>query len=162
MNFRGTFKRPAVMWTALAFMLLMAALFVPVKWVETVQSVVGEPAPAVDAFTPAVARVDKALAAGEAPGVGQKKLVEFTPHLQVRRLMNAGPLTHEEVRKATKMLREFDAEIASQKLAGSREAVRHERNRRLAKAFPRLDAQKLARELSKLRGELGKVGLAGL
>jgi hypothetical protein len=154
MKLKDTLKRPAVVWTGLALILIIGALLVPIEWVRSVNDLVGESDPSADVFSTELAGIDQALAAGEPVQLSDHKLVEIRAHLQTRRLSKAGPMTHDDVVEATKILREFNAQIASQELKGSRDALRNERNRRLAEAFPRLDPAKIDRELTKLRAQL--------
>ncbi|QDG50654.1 hypothetical protein FIV42_07885 [Persicimonas caeni] len=154
MDIKDTLKRPAVMWTALALILIIGALMVPIEWVRSVGDFLGEEEQATDVFSDSVAGVDKALAAGASVEMSDARLAEMRPHLQVRRLATTGPMTHEDVVEATEMMRDFNAQIASQELEGSKEALRNERNRRLAEAFPRLDAAKIGPTLAELNSQL--------
>ena len=154
MDIKDTLKRPAVIWTALTVILIIGALMVPIDWVRSVGGIFGESEQAADVFSDPVARVDKAIAAGEPVEISDEKLQQMRPHLQVRRLSQAGPMTHDDVVEATKIMREFNAQIADQKLEGSKQALRNERNRRLAEAFPRLDRAKIEKELDRLKEEL--------
>ncbi len=154
MDLKQTLERPAVVWTALTILLIIGALMVPIEWVQSVGGIFGEPEQTTDVFSDDVARVDKALAEGEPVEASDETLAQMRPHLQVRRLATTGPMTHDDVVEATKMMRDFNAQIASQELKGSKEALRNERNRRLAKAFPRLDAAKIDPTLAELREQL--------
>lgn len=154
MDIKDTLKRPAVIWTALALILIVGALMVPIEWVRSVGGIFGDSEQATDVFSDPVARVDQALAKGEPVEVSADKLEQMRPHLQVRRLSQAGPMTHDDVVEATRMMRNFNAQIAAQELEGSKDALRNERNRRLAEAFPRLDQAKIDRALAGLEGEL--------
>ncbi|MFP4600731.1 MAG: hypothetical protein ACLFVJ_20925 [Persicimonas sp.] len=159
MNLKSTLKRPAVLWTALALLVLLGALLVPMDWIDQVGDFIGEQGSETSAFAEDVARVDKSLREGEDPGASTEELRRMLPHLQVRRMLDAGPMTASEVNEATELLAEFNAQIASQKQEGSRQALRKQRNLELADKFPRLDRQKLADALAELRGQLEDTGM---
>lgn len=154
MDIKETLKRPAVVWTGLALLLIIGALMVPIEWVRSVNDLLGEEEQASDVFSDDIAGVDKALAQGKSVELSNARLAEMRPHLQVRRLASTGPMTHEDVVEATKLMREFNAQIAAQELEGSKDALRNERNRRLAEAFPRLDASKIGPALAELNAQL--------
>ena len=157
MKAKSPFKRPTLMWTALALLLLLAALLVPQSWTKPVSNFFGEPESTIDPYVESVERVDRALANGRAVDLSRAKLERMLPYIQARRRTRAGPMSAGEVREAVDILQEFDRKIDLQKLEGSREALRAERNRRLAKAFPRLNADKIAQELETLRGQVQSV-----
>lgn len=154
MDIKDTLKRPAVVWTGLALLLIIGALMVPIEWVRSVGDFLGEEEQATDVFSDDIAGVDKALAAGEPVELSDERVAEMRPHLQVRRLASTGPMTHDDVVEATKLMREFNAQIAAQELEGSKDALRKERNRRLAEAFPRLDSSKIGPALAQLNAQL--------
>jgi hypothetical protein len=116
----------------------------------------------VDAFSEKVARVDEALDSGaplpeelgEDAAARAEELEAMRVHLQVRRLTRTGPMTHEDVTEASAIFKEFNPQIAGQKLEGSRQALRSERTRRLLEAMPRLDGAAIERELTKLREQI--------
>jgi hypothetical protein len=156
MNLKDTLKRPAVLWTGLALILLIGALLVPIEWVRSVNDLVGEDDQSADVFSSDIARIDQALQDGKPIDVSDQKLREMRPHLQVRRLTKAGPMNHDDVIEATEIFREYNAQIATQELEGSRDALRSARDRKLAEAFPRLDPAKIDQELAQLRAQLQK------
>ncbi len=159
MNLKRTLKRPALLWTALALLVLLGALLVPLEWVDQVGDFIGEQGSETSAFAEDVARVDGALRAGEDPGVSNEELRLMLPHLQLRRMLDTGPMTAGEVNEATELLVEFNAQIASQEKEGSRQALRKQRNRELADKFPRLDDEKLSDALEELREQLENAGM---
>lgn len=151
----GGVNRPTLFWGSLAGILILLALVVPAEWTTTFSGLLGEEQnPQVQAWSDPVDRVDKRLRAGEALEVSDSELDELRPHLQVRRLYEAGPLNVEDARDAEAILRDFDARIAAQKLEGSKDALRNERNKQLADALPRLDRDKIDRVLTTLRDQL--------
>lgn len=158
MSIKAITKRPVVMWTGLAIIVLLGAMLVPIEWVKSVENLLGEPAEDTTVFSADVGDVDRALSAGEPVEVDDDALREMLPNLQVRRLLNAGPMTSQEVRRAGELVEEFNRDIATQKMEGSRQALRSQRNRRLAEAFPRLDADQIGEELDKLDAQLEAAG----
>jgi hypothetical protein len=154
MSIKAIMKRPVVMWTGLAIIVLVGAMLVPIEWVESVENLLGEPTEDTSVFSTDVGEVDRALREGEAVDVDADTLREMRPNLQVRRLLETGPMTSQEVRRAGELVEEFNRDIATQELEGSRQALRNERNRRLAEAFPRLDADQIGAELDRLDAQL--------
>lgn len=160
MKFREIFKRGSLGWGALAFILIVGAMLVPIDWVRSFGGVFGAAQTAkVDAFSDEVVAVDDALEAGtplsdEMLVNEGEKLEEIRVFLQVRRLTRAGPITVGGMNKAADILREFNPQIAQQTLEGSREALRRERNRRIHASSPRLDADAIGRELQILREQI--------
>lgn len=158
MQIKRTLKRPAVIWTGLTILLIIGALLVPMDWVDSFGDILGEPEPSDDAFSEEVARIDDALREGDDPQVDRERIAELIIPLQIRRLLDTGPMTAGEVREATDMLEEYNGQIASQEKQGSRDAVRSERTKQLAKAFPRLDREAIDAELEALRDDLRQAG----
>ncbi|MFW5966323.1 MAG: hypothetical protein ACOCV2_02340 [Persicimonas sp.] len=158
MEIKRTLKRPAVVWTGLTILLIIGALLVPMEWVDSFSNFLGEPEPSEDAFSEEVARVDEALREGEDPQVDGARIADLAIPLQIRRLLDTGPMTAGEVREATEMLEEYNGQIASQKQRGSRDAVRSERNKQLTEAFPRLDREAIDAQLEALRDDLRQAG----
>lgn len=160
MKVREIFRRGTLGWGVLAFILIVGAMLVPIDWVRSVGGVFGASQVAkVDAFSDEVIAADDALEAG-APlsdemlvNEGQE-LESIRVFLQVRRLTRAGPITVGGMNKAADIFREFNPQIDSQTLDGSREALRRERNRRIYASSPRLDEDAIPRELEILREQI--------
>lgn len=152
-------KRPALFWTVLAGMLILLALVVPKDWTDRFSSMLGEEQnPQVGAWSDEVDRVDQKLRAGEPLELSEGEFRELRPHLQVRRVYEAGPMNVEDAREAEAIFRDFNTRIAGQELEGSRDALRSERNKQLAEALPRLEREKLDAALAKLRRQLEASG----
>lgn len=158
MKLKETLKRPAVIWTGLTIILIVGALLVPMDVVRSFGDILGEPETRTDAFSDEAARIDEALAQGNYDAVDPADIRPLLADIQVRRLLKTGPMTAEEVRRATELMAEFNTEIASQELEGSRDALRAERNRRLVERFPRLDPAKIDAQLAELRAQLERAG----
>lgn len=162
MDIKQTMKRPAVVWTGLTILLIIGALLVPMEWVDSFGDFLGEAEPRHDAFSEEVAAIDEDLAEERELDVSAERLDKLVVHLQARRLLDAGPMTAGQMREATEILAEYNRQLATQREEGSREAIRNERNRQLAEAFPRLDDDKLAAELEGLRDDLRRAGFTDL
>lgn len=151
----GGVKRPALFWTALVAILFILALLVPTDWTESFAHIFeSEPANKMTAWSDPVDRVDARLREGKQLELSAAELDRMLPLLQVRRLYDAGPMNVQNAERAEAIFREFQSRIEAQELDGSREALRTERNDRIARALPRLDREKMAASLQELREQL--------
>lgn len=152
---RSAIKRPALFWTILAGILILLAITVPTDWTNSFSSLLGEEKPEqLRPWGDRVDAIDETLRAGEPLELSESELDRLRPHLQVRRLYEAGPLNVEDARDAEKIFRDFSGRIERQELEGSKDALRQERNKQLARELPRLDKADIDRALQTLREQL--------
>lgn len=160
MAFKDLLRARTFGWSLLAFVLLVTAMLVPIEWVRSTAGIFGAAqSQKVDAFSPETAHLDQLLERGEpwpAPKRGADAAAQMPSAetmfilVQLRRLTRAGPLPSTDMQRAQKILQEFNPQIAQQTHAGSRNALKTERNRRLVAALPRLNEEKVATELERL------------
>ena len=143
---------PALMLWAGVALLLLAAIYAPVSRPDIPDEAVD--IMRMDAFSPLVIAIDRNLVHGEPIALSALELRQIEPIVQSRRLLTAGPMTTVDLKLAVDVLRDFQRQLESQEKEGSREAIRHHRNRVLSERFPRLDADKIALVLAELHGEL--------
>lgn len=147
-------RRSTVLWALGAFALIMGALLVPDAWIKPIERLYNVEQPREDVFSPGTAALSRALEDGDPLATSPTRLRDELPNIQARRLLDAGPMTGEEVGEAVELFREFQARIAVEKSEGSREAVRKFRNGKLLEIAPRLDPDKVPRELAALRRQI--------
>ncbi|MBA2661606.1 MAG: hypothetical protein H0U74_04885 [Bradymonadaceae bacterium] len=139
-----------ILWLSLGC-LLFASVLVPNSWTSFGKSAV----PHIDAFSEDVRRADTALSsAPDRDSLAYEELARVAIYVQTRRLLRAGPMTSDELRRAAPILQDWQEQIAGQAHEGSRRALRAERNRELAAAFSRLDVHKIELELDRLDAQL--------
>lgn len=148
-------KRPALFWTIMAGILVILALFIPRDWTSVFSTMFGErPAERLGAWSDPIDELDARLRAGEALAVDEARWREVRPLVQVRRLYDVGPMNVASARRAEAIFREFNPRVDAQTRPGSRDALRAERDRRLAEALPRLDPGELRDALATLRAQV--------
>ncbi len=132
-----------LLWLGLG-LFLFASVLLPASWTSFGEGVT----PPLDVFSTEIVQLDKILDSEDAlPSVDEQTLRTRLIFVQTRRLLRTGPMSSEESRLATKILQEWQPQIASQANPGSRNVLRQARNDVLIKEFPRLDARRLAQEL---------------
>ncbi len=132
-----------LLWLGLG-LFLFAAIVLPASWTSFGPGIT----PPVDVFSQQIVQLDNILDNEETlPAVDEQTLKTHVIYVQTRRLLRAGPMSSEESRLATKILQEWQPQIASQAHEGSRTTMRRARNDALTTQFPRLNPDRLAQEL---------------
>lgn len=143
-------KSSKILWLCLG-LFLFAAILIPASWT----SINLGGAPPLDAFSTEIAQLDDLLDNNKSLSPENQQSLEARLALvQTRRLLRAGKMSSNETRQATKLLQQWQPQIASQSHEGSRATMRHARNDALATQFPRLDPQAITRELDLLDTQL--------
>lgn len=120
------------------------AMLVPVDIIDRVKALFEvEPVNISAPFQEETARLDQALDAGDWGAIDRAQLAPRRHDLMIRRILRAGPLNGEEVRRIKTILAEIDEQAGQETSAGAIEAWRRLRLERIAKAHPRLDAVRL-------------------
>lgn len=132
------------LWLGLG-LLLFAAILMPASWTSFGQGVT----PPLDVFSKEIAQLDYVLDNEDTlPVHDEQTLKNQVIYVQARRLLRAGPMSSEESRLATKILQEWQLQIAAQSHEGSLATMRRARNDALATQFPRLNKAVIADELN--------------
>lgn len=146
-------------WRAhLAVLLLLVGLAIwsaPTEIIERpIEKIYSTPEGVDDVFSERVAEVDADLAAGRPTRLSAEELASMHVELQLRRLMETGPMSGEEVRRARRVLREGNAAVARERSEGSRDAMRLERAHRIVEVCPRLELAEVRAALGELREQM--------
>ncbi|MFB6350579.1 MAG: hypothetical protein ABEN55_21905 [Bradymonadaceae bacterium] len=142
-------------WSVLLGALAIVGLLVPVDWNPVVGSegLVNRPEP-LNAFSERVVAIDRSLQNNETVEVEANRAFEIHLYLGARRLVRAGEMSHDDMRRARDLLREMHAQLRREQTEGAREAVRAMWLDRLVEEIPRLDRKKVDEELETLHRQI--------
>jgi hypothetical protein len=150
-------NRPLLFWAAVFLALPALLLALPLEWSNTKTPSIFHRDQPLDVYSERVDRIDRKLADGRIVRLTEKRLSQVRPMLQARRLLGAGPMSADEMRRALKLCREMNRQIARETRPASRDAVRQHWYDRLADELRRLDPKKVADELEQLRAQLARL-----
>ena len=129
-------------------MFALMAMLVPVDIIDRVKALFKvEPVNISAPFQEETARLDAALESGTPLTLERDALRQRRHDIMLRRILRAGPLNGEEVRRIKLLLAEIDAQAQRETSSQAVEAWRTLRLKKLTQAHPRLDAKALEREL---------------
>lgn len=145
-----TRSRRALSLSVAAMLLVAASFLMPDPWLERLGGLFGaartsEPT----AFSDVAAILDDALENGRAAPFPREEVEKLAPHVAVRRVLRAGPMTAEEVARATRIMREVLDDSALDVVSRARP--------RLVKACPRLQPDTVDDELHNFERQLTKM-----
>lgn len=133
----------------LAALFVAGAFVVPDSVLESVSGLFGVEEQEAVAFGNKAAALDEALDNDSDLSVilADAKLEELAPHVAVRRTLRAGPMTADEVARATRILERALEDLQAARDRAEAQKILERTNRRLLENCPRLDGRLLAQEL---------------
>lgn len=140
--------RTPVVIAGLSVLLVMAAFVAPDAWLQKVADLFDADIAEPTAFSDEARALDEALDQDGPLAFPSERIRELAPHVGVRRALRAGPMTSEEVQRATRLFREaLDVEEGVHvELPTLRDDLLRE--------CPRLDPRRLDQELADFRRQL--------
>lgn len=142
-----------LIWLGL-FALIIAAMTVPDEWLTPLKDLLGDDEQ-TSAFGDEVATLDDDLEAGDAR-LTDGRARELVPHVVSRRLLRAGPMTTNQMRRAAEIWTEAMRAVADEPQGGSTDAHYVRAERRIVESFPRLDADRVHDELEAVRDQVAR------
>ncbi len=147
-------ERPLLFWSALLGMLAIVGMLLPVDWhVDAEGGLLGRAQP-LDAFSERIVEIDRALQEGRRVQVEAERAMDVHLYLASRRLVRAGDMSHDDMKRAQELLGEMHAQLRREQTPAAKESVRSMWLDRLVEHIPRLDRDEVDREIARLHEQL--------